>query len=134
MKLKNVILTALGVVFLALGAVGIVLPGLPATPFILLAAACFASGNAKIYGWMQRNRFFGPYLENYRTKQGVKKSWKIKSIAFLWITLIISMVTIRAVWAYILLGIIGLCVTIHLLMIKTKVDIKEEKVGANTMT
>jgi len=122
MSIKKLILTTLGVLFLVLGAIGIVLPGLPTTPFVLLAAACFASGNPRIYGWLQRNRIFGPYLENYRTKQGVKKSWKIKSIASLWITLAISMIILRTVWIYILLSIIGVCVTVHLLRIKTKAE------------
>jgi uncharacterized membrane protein YbaN (DUF454 family) len=105
---------------LALGALGVVLPGLPATPFVLLAALCFSAGNKRIYNWMQRSRFFGPYIENYRTKQGVKKSWKIANIVSLWVMLTISMVIMRTVWIYVLLGTIGIGVTTHLLLIKTK--------------
>ena len=120
MALKNIVLTIAGFILLGLGAVGAVLPVMPTTPFVLLAAVCFGVSNKKISAWLQRNRFFGPYIENYRTKQGVKKSLKIVSIASLWTGLIISMVIVRATWAYIVLGIVGLCVTIHLLLIKTR--------------
>jgi len=125
-RIKNILLTIMGVVFMGLGALGIVTPGLPTTPFVLLAAVCFSAGNRRIYGWMQRNRFLGPYIENYRTKQGIKRSWKIGSIAFLWIKLIIAMLIIRTTWIFILLGTIGVCVTMHLLLIRTKKEPKRQ--------
>jgi len=123
MVLKNLLLTILGFIFLGLGAVGVVLPVLPTTPFVLLAALCFSASNKKFHDWLQRNRFFGPYIENYRTKQGIKRSLKIASIAFLWTGLIISMVIVQTMLIYVTLGIVGVCVTIHLLLIKTKKEI-----------
>ena len=91
---KSVLLTTLGFIFLGFGAVGAALPVMPTTPFVLLAAACFSAGNKKISVWLQKSPFFGPYIENYRTHQGIKKSLKIKSVVFLWTGLIISMYTI----------------------------------------
>ena len=120
MKIKNVILIIIGFAFVALGAVGVVVPVLPTTPFILLAALCFSASNKKLYEWLRQNRIFGQYIENYRTKQGISIWLKIASISFLWTGLFISMFTVRAVWAYIVLGIVGIGVTIHLVLIKTR--------------
>ena len=103
-----------------LGIIGIVVPGLPTTPFVLLAAACFSAGNKRIHVWLRRNRVFGPYIENYHTKQGISNFLKIVSILFLWIGLAISMLLLRTVWAFILFSLVGIGVTIHLLKIKTK--------------
>ncbi|MCL2066447.1 MAG: YbaN family protein [Treponema sp.] len=120
MAIKKLVLTGLGFLFLGLGAAGAFLPVMPTTPFVLLAAMCFSASNKKFYDWLQRNSFFGPYIENYRTKQGIKKSLKIKSIVFLWTGLIISMALRRTLLICIILGIVGAGVTIHLLLIKTR--------------
>jgi len=120
MVIKKLLLTISGFALLGLGAVGAFIPVLPTTPFVLLAAICFAGSNEKMYAWLQRNRFFGPYIENYRTKQGIKMSLKITSIAMLWTGLIISMAVSRTVWIYILLVIVGVGVSAHILLIKTK--------------
>jgi len=119
--MKNLIFNALGFIFLGLGAVGVALPVLPTTPFVLLAAICFSAADNKLSGWLRRNRVFGPYLENYRTKQGISRQLKIASIIFVWVGLTISMIMVRTVFICILLGIVGIGVTIHLLKIKTKV-------------
>jgi len=122
MIVKNVVLTVVGFIFLGLGAVGIVIPVLPTTPFMLLAAGCFSASNKRVLGWLERNRFFGPYIENYRTKQGISLMHKAASLAFLWTGLIISMVIVRKTAVFVVLSIVGIGVTIHLLMIKTKAE------------
>ena len=134
MVLKNLILMILGFILLGLGVVGVVIPVLPTTPFVLLAAVCFYASNKRIAAWLQRSRIFGPYIENYRTKQGVKLPLKITSIAFLWTGLIISMVIVQKTWVYIVLGIVGVCVTIHLLLIKTKKAGKAGEQQKNSQT
>lgn len=126
MKIRNIFLTILGFACLGLGALGVVLPVLPTTPFVLLAALCFSISNKKFHDRLRRNRVFGQYIENYHTKQGISMSLKIASIAFLWTGLTISMVMVRAVWIYVLLGIVGAGVTTHLLLIKTKKKPQEQ--------
>jgi len=132
MKLKKLLLTIFGFFCLGLGAVGVALPVMPTTPFVLLAAFCFSVSSERFYTWLQKNRVFGPYIENYRTNKGISIWHKIGSIAFLWTGLIISIFMTRAVWIYVLLGIVGICVTTHLLLIKTKrvfkKQIKEESI------
>jgi len=120
MKFKAWLLIASGFVCLTLGMVGVVLPLLPTTPLVLLAAVCFSAANKRLYEWLRRNRLFGPFIENYRTGQGISKFHKIASIVYLWVGLISSMIVIRTTAIYIILSIVGVCVTIHLLMIRTK--------------
>ena len=118
--IKKLVFITLGFIFIGLGAVGVAIPVLPTTPFVLLAAACFSVSSERFHGWLRRNRVFGQYIDNYHTGQGISLSLKIASIAFLWTGISISMYVVRAVWAYAVLGIVGVCVTIHLLLIKTK--------------
>ena len=119
-KLKRLLLIVLGFALLALGAVGVALPVLPTTPFVLLAAACFSASSEKFYARLRSNRVFGPYIEHYHKKTGVRLSLKLGSIAFLWAGLGVSMVMVQTWWVYIILGAVGIGVTVHLLAIKTK--------------
>ena len=113
-------LKVLGFVCLGLGALGIIIPGLPTTPFVILAAICFSKSSPRIYGWLRRTKFFGPYIEHYRTKKGVARRLKIISVIVVWISLSISMLMIWALWAFILLPVVGVCVSVHIALIKTE--------------
>lgn len=70
---------ALGFVFVGIGAVGVVVPGLPTTPLLLLAAACFARSSPRLYAWLLANRTFGPLIADYRAGRGV--SLRVKASA-----------------------------------------------------
>jgi hypothetical protein len=117
--IKRIALMSLGFMLLALGAVGVVLPVLPTTPFVLAAAVCFSASNERIHGWLKRNRVFGPYIENYRTKQGIRMPLKLSSIAFVWLGLAVSIYRVQTPWVTALLAAVGIGVTVHLVMIKT---------------
>jgi len=119
MRIKKWLYIALGFIFLALGVVGIVLPVLPTTPFVLLAAGCFSVGSKRADDWLRRSRLFGPYIENYRTKQGISIRRKIATLVFLWVGLVVSAVIVRTPLIFVVLG-VGVGVTVHVLMIRTK--------------
>lgn len=116
----KVLLIAVGFLMLALGAVGAFLPVLPTTPFVLAAAACFGSASPELYRKLAATRFFGPFIENYRTGAGVPKRTKTVALISLWALLILSMILSRKLWVTALLTLIGAGVTIHLLLIKTR--------------
>lgn len=118
--MKRILLLCAGWALLALGAVGILVPVLPTTPFVLAAAGCFSFASPKLYGVLLKSKFFGPYVENYRTKQGVPMDAKIRGIVMLWVLLIISMVAMQKLWLTLLLLVVGLAVTAHLLLLKTR--------------
>ena len=119
-RLKKIIFVAAGSICVGLGAIGIVLPLLPTTPFLLLAAILFSKSNDRFHKWLLKNRVFGPYLAHYESGAGVPTPLKIKTIVFLWPSLAVSAFMINAVWAWILLAIVGICVTTHVVTIKGK--------------
>ena len=120
LKLKKLVLTVTAFVSLLLGIVGVVIPIMPTTPFILLAAICLTAGNNKIAQSLRRSPFFGSYIENFHTKQGVSKALKVFSIIFVWTGLAVSALITKTLWISIVLAAVGVGVTIHLLLIKTK--------------
>ena len=119
---KKLILIISGFASLTVGILGVILPVLPTTPFVLLSAACFSKSSKRLDDWLRRSRLFGPYIENYREKKGISKSRKAATLAFLWTGLFVSMLIVQTVLIYVILSIVGVCVTIHVMMIKTKND------------
>ena len=120
MRFNFLLVNALGVLLLGIGAVGVFLPLLPTTPFVLLAAMCFSYSNRKFYERLKRAPFLGSFIVNFEEKCGIPMSLKIKSVTLVWVSLLISMIALNTLWLYIFLSIIGLGVTVHIFMIKTK--------------
>src|SRR3970040_1641060 len=79
-----------GLVAVALGVVGIFLPILPTTPFLLLAAFLFARSSEHFYRWLHTNRWFGAYLTNYREGRGLPLREKVLTLCALWLAIMIS--------------------------------------------
>jgi len=114
------ILVVSGTFFLILGIIGIFLPILPTTPFLLLAAACYAKGSDKFYHWLIYNKWLGNYIRNYQEGNGIPLSVKIISVTLLWITILFSIFIIVSIFFIrVILFIIALAVTMHILSIKT---------------
>jgi len=109
-----------GSLFIGLGILGIFLPLLPTTPFLLLAAACYFRGSQRFYSWLITHPRLGPYIRNYREKHGITKFLKIFTLGLLWLTILISIIFVTSSpWVRILLFLIALGVTIHILLLKT---------------
>ena len=77
-----------GSVFVLLGAFGVILPGLPTTPFLILAAACYIRSSQRLYDWLIANKTFGPYLRDYREGKGIPK--RAKKIALVMMTIFVG--------------------------------------------
>ena len=67
----------LGILFVAIGSLGVMLPGLPTTPFMLLAAACFARSSKRFYAWLITNPLFGEAVQRYRAGHGLRPRVKL---------------------------------------------------------
>lgn len=74
----------LGILCVILAALGVLLPGLPATPFLLLASYSFARSSRKMHDWLVNNRIFGPILTDFIEKKGIRLRIKIYSILLMW--------------------------------------------------
>ncbi len=72
-----------GLGFVAIGAVGVVVPGLPTTPLLLLAAACFARSSPRLDRWLLANQTFGPLIKDYRAGRGVSARVKVSAISIM---------------------------------------------------
>ena len=120
------ILVISGTFFLVLGIIGIFIPLLPTTPFLLLTAACYIRGSKKFYNRLIKNRWLGEYIKNYQQGKGIPLTVKLISIIFLWMAIIFSTIIIVSnILIQIILIIIAIGVTIHIITIKT-LDKNEE--------
>lgn len=120
--IKQKIYFSTGCFFLLLGGIGIVIPILPTTPFLLITAFCFSKSSTKWLHWLEKNRYFGPFVINYRTNRGIELNDKIRAITFLWVSLSVSIVLINHEISAFWLSVIGICVTIHIVKLKGRND------------
>jgi uncharacterized membrane protein YbaN (DUF454 family) len=119
-RLKKILLITVGSIFLVLGVIGIFLPLLPTTPFLLLTAACYAKSSKRLLRKMLSNRLVGKYIADYQQNKGIRKSIKIYVLTLLWTTIALSIVFFTdAVWLKILLVCVAVGVTIHISTFKT---------------
>lgn len=79
-----------GSLALLLGLIGIVVPGLPTTPFVLVAAACYARASARFYYWLAHNPTFGPLIREWRLHRSIPRRIKRVAIAMMALTLAVS--------------------------------------------
>ena len=110
-----------GFLLVAIGIIGIFLPLLPTTIFLILASACFVKSSPKANEWLKNNKFLGPYLKNYQNKTGLTIKSKIFTIIFLWLSIGISAFYLtNEFYIRMLLLAIGAGVSIHIIYIKTQ--------------
>lgn len=132
MKVSIIIKLIIGFLALILGAIGLLLPVWPTTPFVLLALGCF-SATPRIQRKILRIRFFKAYYESYTKGSGLPRQTVIASLSFLWGMLLLSSVLVQGATVISILSLVGIAVTIHILWIaRTKGTVqsaytKEEK-------
>jgi len=119
-RITKALLVVAGTICVALGAIGIVLPVLPTTPFLLLAAACYFRSSERLYNWLLSNRFFGEYIKNYREGKGIPLKTKIIAVAVLWIAIVYSAFFVMAILAVqVVLLVVAIAVSTHILRLPT---------------
>lgn len=114
MRVKIMLLVGFGFLFLGLGAIGLVIPVWPTTPFVLISAACF-SRTPRLRAQIMRISFFREHIENYERRTGLSRKTIITSLGYLWVMLLLSMLLIQTLWISLLLIVIGIAVTTHIL-------------------
>ena len=115
----KILLISAGCLSIALGALGVILPLLPTTPFILLAAACFAKSSPRFHSWLLTHRHLGPIIRQYQSGNGLPRRVRWRALVALWASMSLSIWIIGQWWAVVMLGIIGACVTIYLCRLPT---------------
>lgn len=117
-SIKTYLLVIIGTISLILGTIGIIIPILPTTPFILLASFCYIRSSNRLYYWLINHKLFGKYIYDYLVHKSVKKSAKITAITLLWLSLGITIYLINSYISFILIF-IGIAVSIHIISLKT---------------
>jgi len=123
-KRRNRVIRALlivaGTICVALAAIGIVMPLIPSTPFLLLAAACYCRSSERLYNWLITNKYFGEYIKNYREGKGLTLKTKATAITMLWVTMGISILFfVNILAAQVAMLIVAAAVTAYLLKLPT---------------
>ncbi|HSL93337.1 MAG TPA: YbaN family protein [Bacillota bacterium] len=117
--LKKTLLMTLGVVSVALGLLGVFIPLLPTTPFLLLAAWSFLRSSKRLHQWLMNHRICGEYIYNYTKYRSVRRSTKNIAIITLWLSMAVSMYLVQRLHVTFILVAIGLMVTLHIASLKT---------------
>jgi uncharacterized membrane protein YbaN (DUF454 family) len=113
-------LIAIGWVSVFLGVLGIFLPLLPTTPFLLLAAACFVRSSPRFYNWLVEHPKLGKYVLHYLNGEGLPKKAKLYTIAMIFLTMGFSAwLVVPIIWGKLVLFLIGVSVSIYIWRLPT---------------
>lgn len=116
----KIFLSILGTVSLLLGVIGIFLPVLPTTPFLLLSAALYFRSSPRLYSWLMEHPQLGAYIKNFREHNAIPLRVKIISVALVWITLSYCAVFVADAWWFRLFFVLlAVAISAHILHYKT---------------
>ena len=119
-SLKKAIYLIVGSISLAAGLVGVFLPVIPTTPFILLSAGCFLRSSERLFQWVVSNETLGPTIQNYHEGKGITKNTKIRAIVMMWLTISLSVYFfITNTYLIALLYVIAIGVSVYLFKLPT---------------
>lgn len=117
--LVRYLLLALGWLSVALGVLGIFLPVLPTTPFLLLAAGCFARSSPRFHRWLVEHPWLGPWMRDYLEGAGMPLKAKVYAIGLMWLSIGLSCYLVPSAWARAFMLASAALVTLYLLKQKT---------------
>lgn len=117
----KIVYAVLGWLSLGLGILGVFLPLLPTTPFLLLSAALFAKSSDKLYNWLINHAVFGKIIRTYREGNPIPLKVKIGAITLFWCTILISVFTIAISkwWLQLILIFFALGATLYIFIQKS---------------
>lgn len=101
--MTRVALMVLGWIAVVLAALGVVLPLLPTTPFLLLAAWCFARSSPRFHDWLLYRSWFGSYLRHWQDHRALPPGAKWKAVTLILLTFALSLWLVKLLWVRVLL-------------------------------
>lgn len=113
------LLLGIGWLSVALGVIGIFLPVLPTTPFLLLAAACFVRSSRRFYIWLVTHRHLGPWIRDYLEGQGIPLKGKVYALLLMWTSIALSCYLVPLPWARAFMLTSAVLVSLYILKQKT---------------
>ena len=115
---KKALLVAAGSLCIVLAVLGVFLPLLPTTPFLLLASACYVRSSERLHGWLMGNRVLGGYIRGFKERRGIPLRAKFTTVALLWLPLLYSVYRLDILWLEALLVLMGLFWSVLILRMK----------------
>jgi uncharacterized membrane protein YbaN (DUF454 family) len=115
----KIVLVTLGCLFMVLAVLGVFLPLLPTTPFLLLASACFARSSDKLHNWLRTHGRFGRYLRDYEDGRGIPLRAKVLAMMMMWPSMSYSMYKVPFVSLKVMLFLVACGVTVYLWRLPT---------------
>ena len=112
-------LLAIGWLSVLLGVIGIFVPVLPTTPFLLLAAACFVRSSRRFYLWLVHHKHLGPWIRDYLEGNGIPLKGKVYAIGLMWLSIGLSCYLVPMPWARAFMHTSAVLVTLYILRQKT---------------
>ena len=112
-------LLAFGWLSVVLGVIGIFLPVLPTTPFLLLAAACFARSSPRFYAWLVSHPRLGPWIRDYLAGEGIPLKGKVYTLLLMWPSILFACWLVELPWARVAMLLSAALVSIYILRLKT---------------
>ena len=130
---KQVLFIGLGYLSVGLAAIGLFLPVLPTTPFVLLAAFFFTNSSDRLYQWLLGHPYFGKYLCSYLKFKAVDPRVKAQALIILWVGLIASGLLLQNNWLRAALLLIGIGVTLHISSLKPLTDAQLQEIETSQL-
>ena len=124
--MRRIILIIIGWIAVVLGTLGVVLPLLPTTPFILLAAWCFARSSPRFHDWLLYRSWFGGYLRHWQKHRAMPPGARPRAIVFILLTVGVSLWRVELMWVRGLLLVILTCLLIFMWRIPV-IDEEQQK-------
>jgi len=129
MGIKRLLFVTLGTLFLGVGIVGIVVPILPTTPFLLLATSFYARGSDKFHDWLLNSRILGTYVRHYIDGKGMPLKIKLFTIVFLWTAISFTAAfAVDELVVRITLVLVAIGVSVHVFLIKSNKKTKKRQI------
>jgi len=108
-----------GTVSLSFGMIGLFVPVLPTTPFLLLSSYCYLRGSPSMHAWLSSHPVFGRYIDNHMVRGGITRRDRLVATTFLWAALTVSICVSSSAHLRLLLIAVGVGVSVHLARLKT---------------
>jgi len=107
--LRSLLYVAGGWLCLGIAILGVPLPLLPVTPFVLLASWCFYRGSPRIHAWLHRSRWFGPTLDDWHHYRGIRRGLKHRAVLMVAFVVIVSLLFSSLPWylQYVVLALVA---------------------------
>ena len=124
--MQRIILIIIGWLAVVLGTLGVVLPVLPTTPFILLAAWCFARSSPRFHAWLLYRSWFGSYIRHWQDHRALPPGAKPRALIFIVLTFAVSLYLVNILWVRLLL-LVMMCALLFFMWRMPVIDEKQQK-------